>query len=132
MTWLGALHAADKLRAEFGCEATTAVLGPDRYGVRVTLPAGEVLHGTEDEARAALKDPDRAPFPVDWHEYKVVAGRLAERIRRGDFSGSGRLPSTRDLMDHYQVGRYVVDHARRELAASGLVYAVPLRGTFVT
>jgi hypothetical protein len=129
-TWLGALHAADKLRAEFGCAATTAVLGPCQYGVRVMLPSGEMLHGTEDEARAALKEPDRAPFPVDDFEYKVVADRLAERIRSGEFGDSGRLPTTRALMDHYGVGMYVVNRARRELMQRGLVYSVPLQGTF--
>ena len=57
---------------------------------------------------------DTVPFPPDEFEYLVVAGRLAERIRRGEFSESGKLPVTRELMAHYGVGASVVNHARRE------------------
>ncbi len=62
----------------------------------------------------------------------MVAGRLEARIRRGEFGESGRLPSTRALMAHYGVKMGVVDHARAELKARGLVVSDGWRGTFTT
>jgi DNA-binding GntR family transcriptional regulator len=73
---------------------------------------------------------DLDPFPVDEHEYLVVADRLAARIRDGEFAGSGRIPSARELMAHYGVGAAVVSHARRELKERGLIYSDGWRGTF--
>jgi DNA-binding GntR family transcriptional regulator len=75
-------------------------------------------------------DADTAPFPPDQFEYLVVADRLAERIRRGEFGESGKLPGGRELMAHYGVGAAVVSHARRELKQRGLVYSDGWRGTF--
>jgi DNA-binding transcriptional MocR family regulator len=63
---------------------------------------------------------DTGPFPAGQHEYLVVAGRLAARIRSGEFGESGRLPTARQLMAHYGVGIHVANHARRELMQRGL------------
>ncbi len=76
-----------------------------------------------------MTDGDTAPFPPDQFEYLVVAGRLAERIRRGEFR-SGRFPTATEIREHYGVGAGVVRHARKELMSRGLIYAVQGHGTF--
>ena len=74
---------------------------------------------------------DLEPFPADEFEYKVVAERLAERIRRGEFAANGRLPSEPRLCEHYGVGLGVVRHARQELVQRGLIYVRQGWGTFI-
>jgi DNA-binding GntR family transcriptional regulator len=73
---------------------------------------------------------DTAPFPPDEFEYLVVAGRLAARIRRGEFS-DGRFPGRPEVARHYGVGSGVVRHAWDELKQRGLIYVVQGHGTFV-
>ena len=41
--------------------------------------------------------------------YQEVQDRLLERIRSGEFSSGEQLPSERDLMAEYQVGRWIGD-----------------------
>jgi DNA-binding FadR family transcriptional regulator len=53
-----------------------------------------------------------------WHE---VYARLAERIRVGEFAPGQALPSERELMLLYGVGRPAVREAMQALAASNIV-----------
>jgi GntR family transcriptional regulator len=80
-------------------------------------------------ARISAEEP---PFPADQHPYRVVADRLAERIRRGEFADTGQIPSEARLCEHYGLGVGAVRHARKELVQRGLVYVRHGHGTFVT
>jgi len=75
---------------------------------------------------------DRAPFVPDRFVYEQVADRLAERIRSGEFGGTGKLPGERELAGQYGTGVKAVRHARQELMRRGLVVTVPGKGTFTT
>jgi GntR family transcriptional regulator len=96
-----------------------------------SAPAGEGCPGLSPAGQGrTVTDPDLAPFTADQFEYAVVAERLAERIRRGEFSRSGRFPSAAEIARHYGVGAGVVKHARQVLQQRGLIYFVPGHGTF--
>ena len=53
--------------------------------------------------------------------YEEVADHLEEMIREGEFDATGRLPSERELMKHFNVGRPSVREALFHLRKMGLV-----------
>jgi DNA-binding FadR family transcriptional regulator len=53
--------------------------------------------------------------------YQEVLDRLMERIRSGAIPAGSQLPSERELMDEYGVGRPAVREALQALARSGIV-----------
>lgn len=53
--------------------------------------------------------------------YQEVLDRLMERIRNGEIPAGEQLPSERELMDHYGVGRPAVREALQTLERSGIV-----------
>lgn len=53
--------------------------------------------------------------------YQEVVGRLLERIRAGEFPPASHLPSERQLMEAYQVGRPAVREALLTLQRMGLI-----------
>ncbi|MEZ5647041.1 MAG: transcriptional regulator NanR [Burkholderiaceae bacterium] len=53
--------------------------------------------------------------------YQEVVDRLLQRIRSGEWRPGDHLPSERDLMDTYGVGRPAVREALQDLARSGIV-----------
>lgn len=53
--------------------------------------------------------------------YQEVVNRLLQRIRSGEWKSGDQLPSERDLMDTYGVGRPAVREALQDLARSGIV-----------
>ncbi|MFO1330714.1 MAG: transcriptional regulator NanR [Rubrivivax sp.] len=53
--------------------------------------------------------------------YQEVEQRLLERIRSGELGPGTQLPSERDLMEHYGVGRPAVREALQSLERSGIV-----------
>lgn len=53
--------------------------------------------------------------------YHEVVGRLLERIRVGEFPAGGHLPSERQLMEAYRVGRPAVREALLTLQRMGLI-----------
>jgi GntR family transcriptional regulator len=63
--------------------------------------------------------------------YEQVAERLERRIKSGEFDGSGKLPSQRELCAYYGAGPGAVRHVMRELKSRGLVYFIPFKGTFL-
>ena len=53
--------------------------------------------------------------------YQDVLDRLLERIRNGEIPPGEQLPSERELMDTYQVGRPAIREALQSLERSGIV-----------
>ena len=53
--------------------------------------------------------------------YQEVLDRIQQRIRSGELAPGDHLPSERELMDLYGVGRPAVREALQELARSGIV-----------
>jgi DNA-binding GntR family transcriptional regulator len=81
-----------------------------------------------------MTEDDRAPFALDEFPYLQVADRLEARIRAGEFSETGKLPSEPELRRHYGAGAGVIRHARQELMRRGLIYVNPANrggGTFI-
>ncbi|MGW2354990.1 GntR family transcriptional regulator [Actinacidiphila glaucinigra] len=64
--------------------------------------------------------------------YRQLAGILAARIARGDWEPNRAIPSEQRLVQEYGLARSTVRRAVAVLAADGLVFTVPQRGTFVT
>lgn len=77
-----------------------------------------------------MTDADTAPLAADEWPYLQIAGRLANRIRAGEFAPSGRIPSERDLADWYGVCKATIRHAKAELEQRGLIYSIRGEGTF--
>lgn len=63
--------------------------------------------------------------------YQQIADDLRELIATGELAAGSRLPSTRELMDRYDVANNTAQSAVRVLRDQGLVETVPARGTFV-
>ena len=63
--------------------------------------------------------------------YQQIADDLRELIATGELAAGSRLPSTRELMDRYDVANNTAQSAIRVLRDQGLVETVPARGTFV-
>ena len=53
--------------------------------------------------------------------YQEVQDRLLHRINSGEIRPGDQLPSERELMEFYGVGRVAVREALQELARSGIV-----------
>lgn len=53
--------------------------------------------------------------------YQAVLDRLMERIQSGEIPAGEQLPSERELMDAYQVGRPAIREALQSLERSGIV-----------
>ena len=60
-----------------------------------------------------------------------VVQSTAEDILSGRLAAGAKLPSERELAQHYGVGRPLIREALRSLAEMGLIETVPARGTFV-
>lgn len=62
------------------------------------------------------------PEPIQRRKlYQEVLDRLLERIRSGEIPSGEQLPSERELMDTYQVGRPAIREALQSLERSGIV-----------
>jgi DNA-binding FadR family transcriptional regulator len=53
--------------------------------------------------------------------YQEVLDRLMQRIERAELKPGDQLPSERELMETYGVGRVAVREALQDLARSGIV-----------
>ncbi|MCP4968669.1 MAG: winged helix-turn-helix transcriptional regulator, partial [bacterium] len=73
---------------------------------------------------AISPDDTRPPF-------RQIADDLRELIANGVIPPGTRLPSTRELMDRYDVANATAQSAIRVLRDENLVETVPARGTFV-
>jgi len=63
--------------------------------------------------------------------YRQLSALLREKIRRGEWKPGEMLPSMDDLAGEHGINKATVIQAIADLAAQGLVYSVPARGSFV-
>lgn len=62
------------------------------------------------------------PEPIPRRKlYQEVMDRLLARINAGEFAAGGQLPSERELMDAYAVGRPAIREAMQQLERSGII-----------
>lgn len=64
--------------------------------------------------------------------YEEIARDLRERIARGEYAASGRLPAERALMQEFRVQRDTVRRALEVLEAERRIFRDTTRGTFVS
>lgn len=70
-------------------------------------------------------------YSVDRPVYVQIADDLRARIRAGEFPPGEKLPSGRDLSDHYHVAYETVRQSLEVLRDAGIVVMQSTRGTFV-
>ncbi|MFI9788490.1 GntR family transcriptional regulator [Kitasatospora sp. NPDC051984] len=63
--------------------------------------------------------------------YQQIVQDVLDQIRLGRLKAGDKLPSTRELADHYQVAPGTVQRALTELRASKAIYSQQGRGSFV-
>lgn len=63
--------------------------------------------------------------------YHQVAADIRERIKLGALKPGDRLPSTRQLVEQYEVSETVIRFAMVQLKAEGLIYGQPGKGVYV-
>ncbi|MFD1085825.1 winged helix-turn-helix domain-containing protein [Micromonospora andamanensis] len=61
-----------------------------------------------------------------------MADDLAERIASGEFPPGSKLPSRRELIEHYGVTEPVIDRAMQVLRIKGMTETLPGVGVYVT
>ncbi|MFI2666590.1 winged helix-turn-helix domain-containing protein [Micromonospora carbonacea] len=65
------------------------------------------------------------------YRYEQIADDLAERIATGEFPPGSKLPSRRELIEHYGVTEPVIDRAMQVLRIKGMTETLPGVGVFV-
>ena len=65
------------------------------------------------------------------YPYERVADDLRRRIAEGEFPPKAKLPTRRELCEHYKVSDIVIGAAMRELAREGLTESLPGVGVYV-
>lgn len=63
--------------------------------------------------------------------YKVLAARLRESIRAGEYADDRPMPTEMELVAGHSVSRSTVRRAMQDLVADGIIYRVAGRGTYV-
>lgn len=63
--------------------------------------------------------------------YEQIADHIAALIAAGELKPGDKLPSTRQLVDEYEVSETVIRYVMIRLKTQGLVYGQPGRGTYV-
>jgi GntR family transcriptional repressor for pyruvate dehydrogenase complex len=96
--------------------------GPLPFGLDITV---KLRYCT---STAMTGKTNRAVIHLSRGEFAAI---LEERILSGEWPVGTRLPSERQLAEHYGVSRPVVREALRALSEHGLVEILPGRGSFV-
>ncbi len=65
------------------------------------------------------------------YDYEMEATDLAARIDAGEFAPGAKLPSRRELVEHYGVTEPVIDKAMMILRLQGRTETLPGVGVFV-
>ncbi len=73
----------------------------------------------------SLSDDDPRP------PYEQIADDLRGQIMSGAYAVNKKLPSTRELMEHYDVANQTVQRAMGILRTENLIHSVAGRGTYV-
>jgi len=81
-----------------------------------------VEHGSDADTRAIVKETSVTEQVVD---------SVLDMLRSGRYGVGDRLPSERELIDRFDVGRSAVREATRDLVALGLLEVQRGRGTYV-
>ncbi|WP_326561618.1 winged helix-turn-helix domain-containing protein [Micromonospora sp. NBC_01796] len=63
--------------------------------------------------------------------YQRISNDIAEQITYGVLKPGDRLPSTKQLMERYEVSETVIRFVMIQLKAQGLVYGQQGRGVYV-
>ncbi|MEU1628247.1 winged helix-turn-helix domain-containing protein [Streptomyces sp. NPDC020096] len=63
--------------------------------------------------------------------YQRIVEDVRDQIRLGRLKGNDKLPSLRQLAEHYDVAPGTVQHALAELRTAGLIYSHQGRGSYV-
>jgi GntR family transcriptional regulator len=63
--------------------------------------------------------------------YRQVAAWFRDRIERGEMPAGQVLPSEKELMDEWQIGRSTARRAIALLRDEGYIKTVPQRGSYV-
>lgn len=66
------------------------------------------------------------------HRWEEVAEALRARIESGQYAPRSRMPSIRDVMGEFEVGRNTVLRALEDLKERGLIVTRQSQGTFVS
>ena len=66
-----------------------------------------------------------------FYSYMQVAEDLQQRIESGEFAPGAKLPSRRELVEHYGVSEPVIDRAMQVLRVLKLTETLPGIGVFV-
>ncbi|MGC4986620.1 GntR family transcriptional regulator [Streptomyces sp. DT193] len=67
----------------------------------------------------------------DLQPYQRIVQDVRDQVRLGRAKSNDKLPSTRELADHYGVAPGTVQRALAELRAEGVVYSHQGRGSFI-
>jgi len=67
----------------------------------------------------------------DLQPYQRIVQEVKDQVRLGRLKGNDKLPSTRELADHYSVAPGTVQRALTELRADGVIYSHQGRGSFI-
>jgi DNA-binding GntR family transcriptional regulator len=67
----------------------------------------------------------------DLQPYQRIAEDVKDQVRLGRLKGADKLPSTRELADHYGVAPGTVQRALAELRREGVIYSHQGRGSFI-
>ncbi|MFV2021510.1 winged helix-turn-helix domain-containing protein [Micromonospora sp. LOL_023] len=65
------------------------------------------------------------------YRYEQIADDLEQRIAAGEFPPGAKLPSRRELIEHYDVTAPVIDRAMQNLRTKGITETLPGVGVFV-
>lgn len=65
------------------------------------------------------------------YRYEEIADDLQERMAAGEFPPGAKLPSRRELIDHYHVTEPVIDRAMQILRVLKLIETLPGVGVYV-
>lgn len=111
---------------------------PDRYvGLpaptkETTLNLPQVALDSQRLAVGVLLELPTKETPVrPQYRYEEIADDLRKRITDGEFPPGTRLPSRRELTDHYDVSTPVIDRSMQILRILGVIDTLPGVGVYV-
>ncbi|WP_331724788.1 GntR family transcriptional regulator [Streptomyces canus] len=67
----------------------------------------------------------------DLQPYQRITQDVKDQVRLGRLQGNDKLPSTRELADHYGVAPGTVQRALAQLRTEGVIYSHQGRGSFI-